>query len=389
MMPMTPDEGTNPAVIKVVGVGGGGGNTVSRMVESEVRGIEFITVNTDTQALERTAADHKIKIGDKLTRGLGAGGNPSMGQRAAEESTEQILEAVRDSDMVFIAAGMGGGTGTGAAPIVAQIARECGALTVAVVTKPFTWEGRRRMQNAEDGIAALRDKVDALLVIPNDRILQIIDAKTSVESAFRTVDEVLRQGIQGIAEIIILPGLINRDFADVRTVMQQAGSALMAIGRAQGEDRAVEAAKAAISSPLLDVSINGARGVLMQFKGGTDLSLSEISEAAEVIAKVTDQDAHIIFGAHIDPRLDGEFQITLIATGFDTKPQGSQKPYIARPRTETAPTSTPNGTPTPPAPKGPPVSVGSAGGPAPANVGDDDIADIMKWLRESRKKGPQ
>jgi cell division protein FtsZ len=381
MMPMMPDEGTNPAVIKVVGVGGGGGNTVSRMVESEVRGIEFITVNTDVQALERTSADRKIKIGDKLTRGLGAGGNPTMGQRAAEESSEQLLEAVRDADMVFIAAGMGGGTGTGAAPIVAQVARECGALTVAVVTKPFSWEGRRRMQNAEDGINALRDKVDALLVIPNDRILLIIEPKTSVESAFRTVDEVLRQGIQGIAEIIILPGLINRDFADVRTVMQQAGSALMAIGRAQGENRAVEAAKAAISSPLLDVSINGARGVLMQFKGGTDLSLAEISEAAEVIAKVTDQDAHIIFGAHIDPRLDGEFQITLIATGFDTKPQGTPKIFVPKPKSESAPA------PAGQTQKAQPVAVSPAATQSTfSGNSEDDIADIMRWLRESRNK---
>ena len=384
MMPLVPGEGGNPAVIKVVGVGGGGGNTVSRMVEAEVQGIEFITVNTDAQALERTSADRKIKIGDKLTRGLGAGGNPTMGQRAAEESSDQILEAVRDSDMVFIAAGMGGGTGTGAAPIVAQVARECGALTVAVVTKPFSWEGRRRMQNAEDGINALRDKVDALLVIPNDRILQIIDAKTSVESAFRTVDEVLRQGIQGIAEIIILPGVINRDFADVRTVMQQAGSALMAMGRAQGEDRAVEAAKAAISSPLLDVSINGARGVLMQFKGGNDLALSEITEAAEVIQKVTDQDAHIIFGAHIDPRLDGEFQITLIATGFDTKPQGNQKAYIPKGRAEATPPPLP---PLAPSQKAPPVTVPPVAIPASTGSSpDDDIADIMRWLRESRNK---
>ena len=318
MMP-TP-EAPNPADIKVVGVGGGGGNAVTRMMQAEVRGIEFIAVNTDTQALQRAVADRKVQIGEKLTRGLGAGGHPSIGTKAAEESADQIFEILRDSDMVFITAGMGGGTGTGAAPVIAQIAKEVGALTVAVVTKPFTFEGHRRRLNAEEGIGALKDKVDTLIVIPNDRLLQVVEKKTTVEAAFKVVDEVLHQGIQGIAEIITVPGLINRDFADVKSIMAQAGSALMAIGRAQGEERAVEAAKAAIASPLLEVSINGAKGVLLNFTGGPDMTLFEVMEAADVITKVADQEANIIMGAVIDPRMEGEMKITLIATGFDGKP---------------------------------------------------------------------
>jgi cell division protein FtsZ len=320
MMPMPIEEGATLPIIKVVGIGGGGGNTVTRMMQAEVRGIEFITINTDAQALERTAADRRVRIGETLTKGLGAGGHPEVGMKAAEENADQIFEILRDSNMVFITAGMGGGTGTGAAPVVAQIAKEAGALTVAVVTKPFAVEGHRRRQNAEEGIAKLKDKVDALIVIPNDRLLQVVDKKTSVESSFKIADEVLHQGIQGIAEIITVPGLMNRDFADVKSILAQAGSALMAIGRAEGDDRATEAAKAAIASPLLEVSINGAKGVLINFTGGPDMTLFELTEAADLIAKVADPEANIIMGAVIDPRMEGEIKITLIATGFDGKP---------------------------------------------------------------------
>lgn len=307
------------ANIKVVGVGGGGSNAVSRMIQAEVRGIEFIAINTDAQALARTDADRKIHIGDKLTKGLGAGGKPEIGTKAAEETSDQIYEALKDADMVFITAGMGGGTGTGAAPVVAQISQEVGALTVGVVTKPFTFEGARRRQNADEGIGNLKDKVDTLIVIPNDRLLQVVEKKTSFESAFRMVDEVLHQGIQGIAELITVPGLINLDFADVKAVMSKSGSALMAIGRAEGDERSVEAARAAIASPLLDVSINGAKGVLFNVTGGADLTLYEVSEAADVIAKAVDSDANIIIGAVIDPRMQGEIKITVIATGFEGK----------------------------------------------------------------------
>ncbi|MHB8674694.1 MAG: cell division protein FtsZ [Candidatus Limnocylindrales bacterium] len=307
------------ANIKVVGVGGGGSNAVSRMVQAEVRGIEFIAVNTDAQALARTDADRKIHIGDKLTKGLGAGGQPAVGTKAAEETSDQIYEALKDADMVFITAGMGGGTGTGAAPVVAQISQEVGALTVGVVTRPFTFEGSRRKSNAEEGINNLKDKVDTLIIIPNDRLLQIVEKKTSIEAAFKVVDEVLHNGIQGIAELITVPGLINLDFADVKAIMSKAGSALMAIGRAEGEERAVEAAKAAIASPLLEVSINGAKGVLFNVTGGPDMTLFEVTEAADIISKAADGDANIIFGAVVDPRMQGEIKITVIATGFDGK----------------------------------------------------------------------
>jgi cell division protein FtsZ len=322
MMPIP--EIVSFANIKVVGVGGGGSNAVTRMIQAEVRGIEFIAVNTDAQALARSDADRKIHIGDKLTKGLGAGGQPAVGTKAAEETADQIYEALKDADMVFITAGMGGGTGTGAAPVIAQISQEVGALTVGVVTRPFSFEGARRRQNAEDGIANLRDKVDTLIVIPNDRLLAVVDKKMSFESAFRVVDEVLHDGIQGIAELITVPGLINLDFADVKAIMSKAGSALMAIGRAEGDERAVEAARKAIASPLLDVSINGAKGVLLNVTGGPDLTLFEVSEAADVISKAADQEANIIFGAVIDPRLQGEIKITVIATGFDARPVQTQ-----------------------------------------------------------------
>src|SRR5919197_1244399 len=308
-------EGT--ARIVVLGIGGGGSNAVNRMIQAGVRGVDFVAINTDAQALARSEAPTRIRIGEKLTRGLGAGGNPSIGEKAAEESAELVLDLVRDADMVFIAAGMGGGTGTGAAPVVAHLSKEAGALTVGVVTRPFSFEGRKRATNADDGILRLREAVDTLITIPNDRLLQVIDRKTTVEQAFMEVDDVLRQGIQGISELITEPGLVNLDFADVKSIMSESGGALMAIGRGTGETRAQDAARMAISSPLLDISMEGARGVLLNITGGADLALSEINEAADVVASAADQEANIIFGAVIDPRLDNEVKITVIATGFD------------------------------------------------------------------------
>src|ERR1700716_414870 len=313
------------ARIVVMGVGGGGSNAVNRMIQSGVRGVEFVAINTDTQALASSEAATRIHIGEKLTRGLGAGGNPSVGEKAAEESAEQIAELVRDADMVFIAAGMGGGTGTGAAPVIAQISKELGALTVGVGTKPFSFEGRQRAKNAEEGIAQLRERVDTLITIPNDRLLEVIDRKTTLEQAFMEVDDVLRQGIQGISELITEPGLINLDFADVKSIMSDSGGALMAIGRGTGETRAQDAARMAISSPLLDISMEGARGVLLNITGGNDLALSEINEAADVVAQAADPEANIIFGAVIDPRLDNEVKITVIATGFDVSQRAGQR----------------------------------------------------------------
>lgn len=304
------------AQIKVVGCGGGGSNAVNRMIEAGVRGVDFIAINTDAQALLLSEAPTKIRVGDKVTKGLGAGGNPTLGQKAAEESSDEIYDALKGADMIFITAGMGGGTGTGSAPVVAQIAREVGALTVGVITKPFTFEGRRRQENAEKGIEELRDRVDTLITIPNDRLLQVTEKKTPVSEAFKIADDVLRQGIQGISDLILVPGLVNLDFADVKTIMSSAGSALMAIGRGAGENRAADAANAAVSSPLLDLDMTGAKGVLFNLTGGTDLALWEVNEAAEIINKAADPDANIIFGAVIDPRIEGEILITLIATGF-------------------------------------------------------------------------
>ncbi len=312
-----PRPAENFTKIKVVGIGGGGSNAVNRMIRTGVQGVEFIAVNTDAQALMLSESPCKIRIGDKLTRGLGAGGNPEIGARAAEESNEELFEILKDTHMVFITAGMGGGTGTGAAPIIAQIAREVGALTIGVVTRPFSFEGARRQSVAEEGLNNLRDKVDTLIVIPNDRLLQIVDKKTTMEQAFQVADDVLRQGIQGISELITVPGLINLDFADVRTIMTEGGSALMAIGRGSGDNRAVEAAKAAITSPLLDITIDGARGVLFNICGGTDLTLFEVNDAAEVIRNAADPDANIFFGAVINPNMQGDIQITVIATGVD------------------------------------------------------------------------
>ncbi len=313
------------AKIKVIGVGGSGGNAVNRMVESDVNGVEFWSINTDSQALTQSAAQKRLQIGQKLTRGLGAGGNPAIGQKAAEESREEIAAALEGADLVFITAGMGGGTGTGAAPIVAEIAKELGALTVGVVTRPFTFEGRRRTNQADEGLSALQGRVDTLIVIPNDKLLSVISESTPVQEAFRTADDVLRQGVQGISDIIIIPGLVNVDFADVRAVMADAGSALMGIGIGSGKSRAREAAMAAISSPLLEASIDGARGVVFNITGGSDLTLREVSEAADIIYEVVDPNANIIFGAVLDEKLQGEIRITVIATGFTAEVQAQQQ----------------------------------------------------------------
>lgn len=341
------------ATIKVIGVGGGGNNAVNRMIEHGVQGVEFIAVNTDSQALNLSKAQTKLQIGEKLTRGLGAGANPEVGKKAAEESKEQIQEALKGADMVFVTAGMGGGTGTGAAPVIAETARELGALTVGVVTRPFTFEGRKRQGQAANGIMDLKEKVDTLIVIPNDRLLEIVDKNTPMLEAFREADNVLRQGVQGISDLIAVPGLINLDFADVKTIMSDRGSALMGIGIATGESRAAEAAKKAISSPLLETSIDGAQGVLMNITGGMNLSLFEVNEAAEIVASAADQDVNMIFGSVINEDLKDEIIVTVIATGFDdqailnptnqigkgvgqkrvrpTQPAGNQAPQATQP----------------------------------------------------------
>jgi cell division protein FtsZ len=337
------------AKIKVIGVGGGGGNAVNRMIASEVAGVEFWSINTDAQALAQASAPKRLQMGQKLTRGLGAGGNPAIGQKAAEESREEIAHALENSDLVFITAGMGGGTGTGAAPIVAEVAKEMGALTVGVVTRPFTFEGRRRTSQAEEGIAALQSRVDTLIVIPNNKLLSVISEQTPVQEAFRVADDILRQGVQGISDIITIPGLVNVDFADVRAVMADAGSALMGIGVGSGKSRAREAAIAAISSPLLESSIEGARGVVLNITGGSDLTLHEVNAAAETVYEVVDPNANIIFGAVIDDKLQGEIRITVIATGFSGEVQTAPAVREA-PRNRRPPTPTPTPTPTPPPP---------------------------------------
>ncbi|HLB95884.1 MAG TPA: cell division protein FtsZ [Patescibacteria group bacterium] len=329
------------ATIRVVGVGGSGGNAVNRMIAQKLKGVEFIAVNTDAQALVHNQAAIKIQIGKETTRGLGAGSDVELGRKSIEENKDEVYEALKGSDMVFVTYGSGGGTGTGAGPLAASIAKELGALTVGVVTKPFTFEGHRRMKVAELGIEELRDKVDTLIVIPNDRLLQIIDKKTSLFDAFGIVDDVLRQGVQGISDLITLHGIINVDFADVRTIMSDAGSALMGIGRASGDNRAIEAARAAIDSPLLELSIDGAKGILFNITGGTDMGMYEIDEAAKAITEAADQDANIIFGAIIDEAMSGEIKITVIATGFDIdriKPRpGAEK----IPRAQEMPTEQP------------------------------------------------
>jgi cell division protein FtsZ len=312
---LTPGE--NFAQIKVIGVGGGGGNAVNRMVNEGLGGVEFISINTDNQALMLAKAKTRVRIGDKLTRGLGAGGNPEIGRKAAEESSDELYEVIRGADMVFIACGMGGGTGTGASPVVAQIAKELGALTIGVVTRPFSFEGTRRQQSAEQGIEALKSQVDTLIVIPNDRLLQIADKRASLQQAFSLADDVLRQGIQGISELITVPALINLDFADVRTIMSEGGAALMAVGKANGDDRARKAAESAISSGLLDVTIDGARGILFNITGGPNLSLFEVNEAAAIIKESAHPEVNLIFGAQIDENMGDEIRITVIATGFE------------------------------------------------------------------------
>ncbi len=306
------------AVIKVVGIGGGGVNAINRMIEVGLKGVEFIAINTDAQALLMSDADVKLDVGRELTRGLGAGADPEVGRRAAEDHTEEIEEALRGADMVFVTAGEGGGTGTGGAPVVAKIAKSLGALTIGVVTRPFTFEGRRRANQAESGIGSLREEVDTLIVIPNDRLLSISDRAVSMLDAFRSADQVLLSGVQGITDLITTPGLINLDFADVKSVMQGAGSALMGIGSARGEDRAVQAAELAISSPLLEASIDGAHGVLLSIQGGSDLGLFEINEAARLVQEAAHPDANIIFGAVIDDSLGDEVRVTVIAAGFDS-----------------------------------------------------------------------
>jgi len=396
------------ARIVVLGVGGGGSNAVNRMIQSGVRGVEFIAINTDTQALARCEAPTRLHIGEKLTRGLGAGGNPNTGEKAAEESAEEIAQMVRNADMVFIAAGMGGGTGTGAAPVIAQISKEQGALTVGVVTKPFSFEGRQRAKNADEGIVQLRERVDTLITIPNDRLLDVIDRKTTLEQAFMEVDDVLRQGIQGISELITEPGLINLDFADVKAIMSDSGGALMAIGRGTGETRAQDAARLAISSPLLDISMDGAKGVLLNITGGNDLALSEISDAADVVAQAADPEASIIFGAVIDPRIENEVRITVIATGFEVGERQRSPGHRGRlsrpafnPPEKSAPPPEPpatgrdRGLPVeerdrdrPPEREQGPIRVGTIGAslPEPVFPDSDDDLDIPPFLRGGRRR---
>ena len=311
--------GGTPADIKVIGVGGGGGNAVNRMIKAGLGGVEFWAMNTDVQVLDLSLAENKIRIGSKLTNGLGAGGNPEKGEKSAEETRDDIVNAIGKADMVFVTAGMGGGTGTGAAPVVAKIAKELGALTIGVVTKPFAFEGKRRMNQALQGLEKLKETVDALIVIPNDKLLEVVDRRTTMREAFQVVDEVLLRGVQGISDIITVPGMINVDFADVRSVMESSGSALMGIGRGTGEGRALEAAKAAINSPLLETSINGASGIIMNVTGGPDMTLYEVTDAAQVIHDAVSDDATVHFGSVVDDRIQGEIQITVIATGFELK----------------------------------------------------------------------
>lgn len=332
------------ANIKVIGVGGGGNNAVNRMVESELKGVQFLSVNTESQVLELSKADVTIQIGEKVTKGLGAGANPQIGEAAAQESREDIIKALEGADMVFVTAGMGGGTGTGAAPVVAECAKEVGALTVGVVTKPFAFEGKRRRAAAEKGIEFLTQKVDTIIVIPNDKLLQVVDKKCSLSDAFGKADDVLRQGIKGISDLIQIPGLINLDFADVKTIMTEQGEALMGIGIATGENRAADAAKMAINSPLLETSIDGAKGILLNISGSANLSLFEINEAAEIISDAADPDANIIFGSVIDESLGDSVQVTVVATGFNSStkniPEFGKTTTAARPATNTsAPTS--------------------------------------------------
>jgi cell division protein FtsZ len=361
------------AKIKVIGVGGGGGNAVNRMIANDVIGVEFWSINTDAQALNQASAQKRLQVGQKLTRGLGAGGNPAIGQKAAEESRDEIATALEGSDLVFITAGMGGGTGTGAAPVVAEVAKELGALTVGIVTRPFTFEGRRRASQAEEGLAALQSRVDTLIVIPNDKLLSVISEQTPVQEAFRSADDILRQGVQGISDIITIPGLVNVDFADVRAVMADAGSALMGIGIGTGKSRAREAATASISSPLLESSIDGARGVVFNITGGSDLTLHEVNAAAEIIYEVVDPNANIIFGAVIDERMQGELRITVIATGFTGETPQRQS---VKPATVKRPTAPASPVPPPPLPTAEPRT--------PAKPAGLDIPEFLQRRRPPR-----
>lgn len=372
------------AVIKVVGVGGGGVNAVNRMIEAGLRGVEFIAVNTDAQALLMSDADVKLDIGRELTRGLGAGADPSKGRQAAEDHSDEIEEALKGADMVFVTAGEGGGTGTGAAPIVAKIARSLGALTIGVVTRPFSFEGRRRSTQAETGIESLREEVDTLIVIPNDKLLQMTDHQVAILDAFKQADQVLMQGVSGITDLITTPGLINLDFADVKSIMSQAGSALMGIGSARGEDRARAAAEMAISSPLLEASIDGAHGVLLSIAGGSDLGLFEVSAAAQLIEEAAHDEANIIFGTVIDDALGDEVRVTVIAAGFDGgQPQRRQpqvRPAETRPSAQPRPTNPPVTNQQAPQASPMPGQRPSAPRPAPQPVDDDDldVPDFMK-----------
>jgi cell division protein FtsZ len=361
---------SNAAKIKVIGVGGSGGNAVNRMIDSQVAGIEFWSLNTDAQALTLSKAQKRLQVGQKLTKGLGAGGNPAIGQKAAEESREEIQKALEGADLVFITAGLGGGTGTGGAPVVAEVAKELGALTIGVVTRPFHFEGRRRISQADEGIAALQSRVDTLIVIPNNKLLEVIAEQTPVQEAFRYADDVLRQGVQGISDIITIPGLVNVDFADVRAVMADAGSALLGIGIASGKSRAREAAVAAIASPLLESSIDGAKGVVFNITGGTDLTLHEVNAAAETIYEVVDPNANIIFGAVIDERMQGEVKITVIATGFS----GENKSAIPVARTASVPHGNIPVIPAPANPNQPPT-------PASPSQPGLDIPDFLRRRR--------
>lgn len=387
--PMMQDSTIIPssvARIKVIGVGGGGSNAVNRMIASDLGGVEFWAMNTDAQALISAAAPQRLQIGQKLTRGLGAGGNPAIGQKAAEESRDEIAKALGSADLVFITAGMGGGTGTGAAPIVAEVAKELGALTVGIVTRPFTFEGRRRQSQADEGIAALQARVDTLIMIPNDKLLSVISEQTPVQEAFRMADDVLRQGVQGISDIITIPGLVNVDFADIRAVMADAGSAMMGIGIGSGKSRAKEAAASAIASPLLDASVEGAKGVVFNITGGSDLTLHEVNAAAETIYQVVDPEANIIFGAVLDDRMQGEVCITVIATGFVTPP--SSRPVTPAATTAPSPTArlAPFARPANPTPPHPPPPTSGTPLPKPSSPPDrnPDIPDFLQRRRPQR-----
>ncbi len=369
----------NMARIKVVGVGGGGCNAVSRMIDSGVAGIEFWALNTDAQALTKATDANPLQLGQKLTRGLGAGGNPAIGQKAAEESRDEISTAIDGADLVFITAGMGGGTGTGAAPVVAEAAKEAGALTIGVVTRPFTFEGRRRTSQSEEGIMALQECVDTLIIIPNDKLLSVISEQTPVQEAFRFADDILRQGVQGISDIITISGLVNVDFADVRAVMADAGSALMGIGVGSGKSRAREAAIAAISSPLLETSIDGATGAVLNITGGNDMTLHEVNAAAEIIYEAVDPNANIIFGAVIDERMQGEVRITVIATGFNAITEfGSSTTTVTSP-SRIAPLKRPSSISSTPSDL--PASMPSN---RPSIAPDLDIPDFLQRRRQSR-----